>query len=110
MTSVASRKAKGRNLQKYVVEAIRSAFNLSDLDVRSTSMGASGEDVLMSEKAKELFPYSIECKNQERLNLWDAWDQCVNNASHNPLLVVKKNRKPVLAIVTFDHFIKLWQR
>ena len=41
-----SSKAKGRNLQKWVVEQILKVFpELEPDDVTSTSMGASGEDV-----------------------------------------------------------------
>ena len=29
-------------------------------------MGAGGEDVIMAGLAREKFPYSIECKNQEK--------------------------------------------
>ena len=25
----------------------------------------------------EKFPYSVECKNVERLNVWDAYDQAL---------------------------------
>ena len=32
-------------------------------------MGRKGEDIILTEKAKK-FPYSIECKNQENLNMY----------------------------------------
>ena len=33
-------------------------------------MGASGEDLIMQEVQEKSFHILIECKNQERLNLW----------------------------------------
>ena len=35
-------------------------------------MGCVGEDGLMSEYARNRFPYSVECKNCERLDIWSA--------------------------------------
>ena len=80
-------------------------------DVRSTSMGASGEDVLLSPRARELFPYSVECKNVERLNVWAAWEQAVSNAGdYEPLLVFKKNYSEPLVVVRCKHLFKLLER
>jgi hypothetical protein len=74
--SVQSRKAKGRRLQQHVRDRVLETFEqLEDGDVRSTSMGASGVDVLLSPLAQKLFPFAVECKNQERLNLWESLDQ-----------------------------------
>jgi len=70
-------------------------------------MGASGEDVLLSPKARAIFPYSVECKNQERLNLWKAWEQAEANAgSHEPLLIVKRNQRKPLAVMDAEKFIR----
>jgi len=67
-----SRKAKGRRLQKEVVSKIQNVFNLSDNDVRSTSMGVSGVDIQLSDAALKVFPFAVECKAQESLNIWEA--------------------------------------
>ena len=69
-------------------------------------MGAGGEDVMLSPKARALFPYSIECKNVEKLNLWEAWKQAEANAGgYEPLLIIKRNRQKPLAVVDAEHFI-----
>ncbi len=61
-----SAKAKGRRLQQKVRDLILETFSeLEEDDVRSTSMGASGEDVLLSPLARKKFPFSVECKNVE---------------------------------------------
>lgn len=105
-----SAKAKGRNLQKRVRDAILEAYpNLTDRDVRSTSMGASGVDIQLSELAVQQFPYSVECKNRARMAIYDLWSDTVDNvaANTNPLLVVKVNNKEPLAVVSLQHFMEL---
>ena len=82
-------KGKGRRLQQAVARDIIAAFDhLQEDDVRSTSMGA-GEDVQLSPAARAAMPYSIECKNTERLNLWGALERCKGNApaGATPLVV-----------------------
>ena len=105
----ASAKAKGRRLQQQVANAVRESFpELQSDDVRSTSMGAPGVDVQLSPRAQEVFPYAVECKACERLNLHTAWEQCVRNrGALMPLLVLRKNRSEALAVVPFDHFLTL---
>ena len=66
--NTATRKAKGKRLQKYVCNLILKYYSiLNNQDVKSIRMGRKGEDVQLSAKAKKLIPYSIECKNQEKM-------------------------------------------
>ncbi len=107
-----SGKAKGRRLQQWVMNQILDRFTgLSDDDVTSRSMGCGGEDVLLSPKARAKFPFSIEAKNTERLNLHKAYNQCIENSKelHEPLLIVKKNHSKPLAVVDAEWFIKNWR-
>ena len=65
----------GKRLQNQVRDLILEKFQqLEEDDVRSTTMGDSGEDVLLS-PFRRLFPFSIECKNQEKLNIWSSLEQ-----------------------------------
>ena len=104
-----SAKAKGRVLQQRVRDLILEAFpQLEADDVRSTGMGQSGADIQLSPAAQKLFSYAVECKNQERLSLWDSYDQaCSNSGNLEPLLVVKKNRRKPLAVIDLEKFIEL---
>jgi hypothetical protein len=104
-----SAKAKGRRLQQYLRDMILARFDfLEPDDVRNTSMGASGEDILLSPAARKAFPYAPECKNQERLNVWDALAQAEANAGdHVPLLVFKRNRSDVYAAMKLDDLMNL---
>ena len=104
-----SAKAKGRNLQKWMRDLILENFtDLEPDDVRSTSMGAGGEDLQLSPAARRRFPYSVEAKNCERLNVWGAYEQAAaNSGKHEPLLVMKKNRKKPLVVLDAEAFIEL---
>ena len=69
-------------------------------------MGAGGEDLIMSRAAREKFPFSIECKNQEKLNIWAAWEQCQGNAQmYQPLCLIKKNGTTPLVVLEADVFL-----
>ena len=105
-----SAKAKGRNLQKWVRQMLIEILDVHPEDVESRSMGAGGEDLIMARAAREKFPHSIECKNVERLNVWDAYEQaCENAGDYEPIVVMKKNRKKPLVVVDAEYFIKLFE-
>ena len=77
-------------------------------DIESQVMGMSGEDIVLSPAAKRVIPYSFECKNQERLNLWSSLEQAESNCEdRNPVLVFKRNRSKIYVAIEFDHFINL---
>ena len=62
----------------------------------------------MSSGARQMFPYSVECKNQESLNVWNAFEQAKKNSGvYEPILIIKKNRKTPLAVVDAEHFVQL---
>ncbi len=107
---IKSAKAKGRNLQNLVRDKLRSIFVgkvLEEDDIKSQTMGMGGEDIVLSPSAKKVIPYSFECKNTERLNLWKSLEQCESNCEdREPVLVIKRNRSEVYAVVKFDNFLK----
>ncbi len=105
-----SAKNKGRTLQKYIVSQILSAFpSLTTRDVQSTSMGASGVDVKLSEAAIKLFPFAIEAKNQEKVSVWASFAQAESNTTPDtkPLLVIKRNRQDPLVVLKFTDFMDI---
>ena len=55
----------------------------------------------------------IECKHQERMNLYDWMQQSVNDASAEdkgnlPVVIHKANNKPVLVTMRFEDWIKIY--
>ena len=89
MMKTQSRKAKGRRLQQQFRDLLIEKLDIDPEDIESRSMGAGGEDLIMSKAARNKFPFSIECKNQERMNIWSAWEQAINNRGiYEPLVAV----------------------
>lgn len=108
-TTVQSRKQKGRVLQQWVRDTLFSLYeHLEPDDIRSTGMGQSGEDLQLSPLARKSIPLSIECKNQEKLNLWESYEQAkLNSKTYEPIVVFKKNHKKPLIAVDAEYFFKL---
>lgn len=105
---VQSGKAKGRRLQQWVRNLLIEKLDIHPEDIRSCSMGAGGEDIIMARAAREKFPHSIECKNVENLNVWNAYEQaCANSGDYEPILVMKKNGKKPLVVVDAEYYVKL---
>tara|TARA_Y100000741_G_scaffold343688_1_gene307696 strand:- start:89 stop:583 length:495 start_codon:yes stop_codon:yes gene_type:complete len=104
-----SAKSKGRRLQQKIVADLYETFaQLGDGDIRSTSMGAGGEDILLSAAARKLIPFSFEAKNQERVNIWEAYTQCkANCGEHAPAVVIKKNHSDMLCLIQWSTFLDL---
>ena len=102
-----SAKAKGRKLQQWVRDQLIEQLDVHPEDIESRSMGAGGEDLIMARAARQKFPFSIECKNQEKLNVYEAYAQaCANSGDHEPILFMKKNRKKPLVVLDAEWFIK----
>ena len=107
-----SRKAKSRYLQNIVKDKILKLFNLTNADIRTSNTGEQGEDVkLLSLTAKRAFAYAVECKNcEQHLGLYKHFKQATKHNHREPLLCIKKNREPALAIITLDHFFELIEK
>jgi hypothetical protein len=103
-----SSKQKGRLLQQWVRDKLLEKFpTLEPDDVKSTSMGAGGEDVQLSPAARKLFPYTIECKSRARIAVYEWYSQARGHKDHEPLVFIKANRLEPLVIMSAEHFIKL---
>ena len=105
----ASKKAKGRKLQNDVRDCLLQTFpELEQDDIRTAVMGESGEDIKLSPAAQRLIPYSFECKNQERLNIWSSLSQAEENSNdRTPVLVFKRNRSKTYVAIDVDSFLNL---
>lgn len=109
---VSSAKAKGRRLQQDVCKALLEvSIDLTQDDIRSTSMGAGGEDILFSSAAKQQFPFSIECKNVERFSIWPAIDQGIKNCDKDltPVVVFKKNHRDAQISMSLEKFLEIYE-
>jgi len=104
-----SAKAKGRKLQQWFTKLLIDVLGMDEEDMESRPMGSQGEDIIMGKLSRNLFPYSIECKNQESVNVWKAYAQATENCKgYEPLVVIKRNRSKPLVLVDAEHFVGLF--
>ncbi len=100
-------KEKGKRFERQVA----GLFNNYGYDARRSAQfkGNTGQagDV-------EGVPYiHIECKHQERMNLYDWMEQSVADAAAEgmdtlPVVVHKANNKPILVTMAFDDWVNLY--
>lgn len=114
--TVQSRKEKGRKFQQQIASDIQQNYNLSEFDVVSRPMGSPGLDIMLSEKARKVFPFGLECKWQDTLAIWNWMKQCTRNSDEDnltPLLLMKFNYTPkkswVWAMMKHDDFTKTFE-
>ena len=96
-----------------VRDKLRAAFSssLEEDDIKSQTMGMTGEDIVLSPAARKLIPYSIECKNVERLNVWQCIKQTESNVQEdcNPALVIKRHQTDTYVIIPLELWISIIQ-
>ena len=95
-----------------VRDKLRAAFSsLEEDDIKSQTMGMTGEDIVLSPAARKLIPYSIECKNVERLNVWQCIKQAESNVKEecSPALVIKRNQTNPYIILPLELWISIIQ-
>jgi hypothetical protein len=71
------------------------AGRLQKDDIKPAIMGEQGSDIKLSPAAALLIPFSIECKNRERVNFRAAWEQIQKNA-------IREGRIPAL-VISWNH-------
>ena len=106
-----SAKAKGRKLQKWRRELLIEKLDIHPEDIESRSMGAGGEDLIMARAAREKFPMSVECKNQEKVNIWESYKQAEENSKdYEPVVVIKRNNSKPLVLVDAEYFVSMFKK
>lgn len=105
-----SAKAKGRKHQQWTVKQLLDRSpSLEPDDITSRSMGAAGEDILMSPAARKLWPISIECKSKASFSGYALMGQAEENAPDGiePIVVVRANHKTPMVLVDAEYFFDL---
>lgn len=110
---ISSAKAKGRLLCSLVKTKLLQTFPwLMPGDILVTSSGAPGKDLSLSPRALEYFPYVIECKNQNRVNIYRAIAQAKSHQCKEEacdwLVIFKKNHGELFVCLDFDRFLTLF--
>ena len=106
-----SAKAKGRKLQQWMRTLLIEKLEIHPEDIESRSMGAGGEDLIMARAAREKFPLSIECKNQEKVNVWESYKQAEENSKdYEPVVVIKRNNSKPLVVIDAEYFVSMFDK
>lgn len=100
-----SRKAKGKKLEKEIAKRINETLGGYGIEAKVMPMSGSIDgwegDVWTN------MPLSIEAKNQEKINIWDCWEQTENQCNNFkiPLLVFSRNYHKNLAVLSFEDLL-----
>ena len=106
-----SAKSKGRKFQQWVRDLLIEKLDIHPEDIESRSMGAAGEDIMMARSARNLFPFSIECKNQQSVNIWKSYEQAKENSGdYEPIVFLKRNNIKPLVLVDAEYFVELYKK
>jgi hypothetical protein len=113
--SIASRKAKARKLQKYVASWISKITGIphgKDELIESREMGQAGTDVKLIGHAQKMFPFAVECKRQEKLNLHEAIKQAkvYEKEGIDWLVFHKRNDEDAYVTLKADKFFEIYRR
>lgn len=102
-----TKKQKGNRLERKVAELYRRY----DIDPKATRMPMSGA---MTHFKGDIwkpndYEYVDECKNSERVKLWEWWGQTTAQASgaRIPLLHISANNRPILTVMEADTYFDL---
>ncbi len=75
-------------------------------------MGQSGIDVQLSEAARTLIPFDVECKSRAVIAVYPMFQQAAENCAETriPLLVIKQNHGEPLAVLRLEDLIQLMEK
>tara|TARA_R110000822_G_scaffold220343_1_gene354324 strand:+ start:234 stop:503 length:270 start_codon:yes stop_codon:yes gene_type:complete len=84
------------------------AVGLEPDDILSRSMGAGGEDLMLSPAARRKLPFSFECKKHKSFSVYKHYEQAIDNSSkYDPVLLIEGDRKEPLAVISLELFVRL---
>jgi hypothetical protein len=83
---------------------------LGEDDVISKSMGANGEDIVLSSAARKLVPFQIECKHKREIAVCGWYEQATQHGKHEPLLCIKENHGEPLVVLSAHYFFDMVRR
>ena len=111
-STTATRKQKAREHQQSIAKMIQCTFKLPAEDLVSRSMGSPGLDIMLSERARAVFPFGIECKRTEKLSIPAWWKQCEENAKKEglmPMLVYRQNHGRAMVVMQFTDLLEIME-
>ena len=111
-----SAKAKGRVGQQEIRDKLLETFpEFEPDDIKSTTMGDTGEDIQLSPAARKKLPITIEVKRRKSglKTVYGYMNQATNHGKGEPVVFYRSDRNPWIVIVEVDHYLDLlknWKR
>lgn len=107
-------KQKGRRCVTAVRELILKFFtgHIAEGDLIQPPACVPGEDLIFSPAARQKLNISVECKNQEALNIWSALSQVgiyARRFNTTPVLFFQRNHSNLYAALPADDVIQLFR-
>ena len=99
---------KGKRFEREIAKTLNKKFG-SNVRRTPNSGGLSIKGDIMDTQGI-LSEWSFECKNQEKLNIWKAFDQAANDSAgtrRTPIVVFTKNHDRTLACLEFEDWMNL---
>ena len=102
-------KQKGNKFERLIANMLNKKFGTN---VRRTPLSGGMSfkgDIIDIDQKSILSRFSFECKNQEKLNIWKALEQCENDCERykEPVVVFTRNYKTEYACMRFEDWMNL---
>ena len=92
-----SAKNKGREGQKEVIGLLQDLIEeltgviYSDEYFKSTSMGASGEDIFLCPEIRKIIPWQVEVKRNKKKAICRDIEQARSHGKHHPIVIFRED-------------------
>mgnify|MGYP003630095168 FL=1 len=110
MSNARAAKAKGRGGQNEIRDKLLEVFpEFEPDDIKSTTMGDTGEDIQLSPAARRVLPISIEVKRRkgELKTVYGYMEQAARHGKGEPVVFFRSDRKPWVVMIGMDHYMEL---
>jgi len=99
-----SARQKGKRLERKVAKLIREKLGIKAY--RTPLSGAA--EGFKGDIWVEGLPFYWECKNRERINIWQEWQKIRDYK--NPILVISGNFRPILVVMDIELFLEILKK
>ena len=106
-------KAKGRGGQNEIRDKLLETFTeFEPDDIKSTTMGDTGEDIQLSPAARKKLPIAIEVKRRKSgmKMAYDYIEQASKHGKGEPVVFFRADRKDWITMISIDHYMELLRK
>ena len=105
-------KAKGRGGQNEIRDKLLETFpEFEPDDIKSTTMGDTGEDIQLSPAARKKMPITIEVKRRKSgMKMAYYIEQASKHGKGEPVVFFRADRKDWITMISIDHYMELLRK